>query len=141
MRSDRKGLNLGPGIGYDDRMRRVLIASLAVLSLAVPLSAQEEPVPEDDEGMSLMERGARLFMEGMMREMEPALEGLGELGPMFRDFAQEMGPALRDLIEEVEDWSVYHPPEMLPNGDIIIRRKEPVEEAPPPQEDGEQIDI
>lgn len=121
-------------------MRRTLLATIAVLALAAPLGAQEEPEPEEERGLSLMERGARQFMEGMLREMEPALEGLGELGPMFRSFAREMGPALRDLIEQVEDWSVYHPPEMLPNGDIIIRRK-PSEELPKPLEDNEQIDI
>lgn len=121
-------------------MRRHLLATLSVLILAAPLGAQEEPVPDEDEGLSLMERGARLFMEGMMKEMEPALDGLGELGPMFRSFAKEMGPALRDLMEKVEDWSVYHPPEMLPNGDIIIRRKEP-EERPSDSGEGEQIDI
>jgi hypothetical protein len=127
-------------MSYDPRMTRVLMAFVAGLSLAAPVAAQEDTVP-DEEGMSLMERGAQLFMEGMMREMEPALEGLGELGPMFRDFAREMGPAMRDLIEEVEDWSVYHPPEMLPNGDIIIRRKEPQTETPEPEDEGEQIDI
>lgn len=118
---------------------RILIIA-AVLSLATPLAAQEEPAPGDEDGMSLMERGARLLMEGMMRELQPALEGLEELGPMFRDFAREMGPALAKIIEEVEDWSVYHPPEMLPNGDIIIRRKTPDETEDAPQEN-EQIDI
>ncbi len=132
------GLKLTHAIDYIRYMRRALLATIAALALAAPLGAQEEPPTEDREGMSLMERGARLFMEGMRREMEPALEGLGELGPMFRDFAQEMGPALRDLMGKVEDWSVYHPPEMLPNGDFIIRRKEP---EPETEEDGEQIDI
>ncbi len=79
-------------------------------------------------------------MDGIMKEMEPALDGLQELRPKFRNFAREMGPALRDLMSEVEDWSVYHPPEMLPNGDIILRRKDPEPETDPPEE-GEQIDI
>jgi len=35
----------------------------------------------------------------------------------------EMGPALTELQDTIEDWSNYHPPEVLPNGDIIIRRK------------------
>jgi len=42
---------------------------------------------------------------------------------MLRSFAQEMGPALGALLEQVEDWSIYEPPVILPNGDIIIRRK------------------
>jgi hypothetical protein len=47
-----------------------------------------------------------------------------------------MGPALRDLMDQVGDLSAYHAPEVLPNGDIIIRRKTPQEmqDIPP---DGE----
>jgi hypothetical protein len=37
---------------------------------------------------------------------------------------------MRDIMDEVKDWSVYEAPEMLPNGDIIIRRKP---DAPPPE--------
>lgn len=120
-----------------------------MLILAAPLTAQDapaqdDPPPEAENGLSLMERGARLLMEGMMREMEPAIEGLEEMGPMVRGFAREMGPALAEIFEEVKDWSVYHPPEMLPNGDIIIRRKpedETPEDTPAPSQDNEQIDI
>ena len=39
----------------------------------------------------------------------------------------ELRALLRDLLGEIEDWSDYHPPEILPNGDIIIRRKTPEE--------------
>jgi hypothetical protein len=42
---------------------------------------------------------------------------------------QEMGPALAELAAEVKDWSVYEMPEILPNGDIIIRKKQ-TEDAP-----------
>ncbi len=124
-------------MGYIMRMRRVVIFPLA-FCLAGPLASQEQP--SEDGGLSLMERGAQMFMEGMLKEMEPALEGLEELGPMLRGFAQEMGPALTDLLEQVEDWSVYHPPEILPNGDIILRRKTP-EELENSEGDGEPIDI
>lgn len=121
-------------------MRLAAVTIASVLSLTVPLSAQESPAEESGEGMSLMERGARLLMEGLMKEMEPALEGLEELGPTFRSFAQEMGPALAEILKEVEDWSAYHPPERLPNGDIIIRRKTP-DKAPEPPQEMDQIDI
>jgi hypothetical protein len=74
-----------------------------------------------------MERGAELFFDGLLQEFEPALrdlQNLGEtVGPKFKDFFVQMGPALSDLMEQVEDWSRYHPPEILDNGDIIIRRK------------------
>lgn len=119
-------------------MKRIVTAVTTVCFLAIPGQAQEA----EEDGLSLMEEGAKLFFEGIMREMEPALkelEGMAqEMEPALRDFAREMGPALRDLLDEVEDWSAYHPPEMLPNGDIILRRKTPEAPATPePDEDGE----
>lgn len=102
---------------------------ICLIALAAPVSAQEQ-----ERGLSLMERGAQMLMEGLMQEMEPALEdlqGLAEdVGPALQDFALQMGPALRDMLDQVEDWSAYHPPEILENGDIIIRRKTPEQETP-----------
>lgn len=115
-------------------MTRTACALILALA-AAPLAAQEAETPE--EGRRLMEEGARLFFRGILSDLDPALrelEGMAEeLGPEVRDFAREMGPALADLMERVEDWSAYHPPEMLPNGDIILRRKE--ERAPPAEEE------
>ncbi len=100
---------------------RYLVLPVVCLSLASPLSAEEEP------GLSLIERGAQLFLEGLLQEMEPAIDDLrdfaDDVGPSLESLLSEMGPALKDLIEKVEDWSLYHPPEILENGDIIIRRK------------------
>jgi hypothetical protein len=123
-------------------MTRFALITAAVLSFAAPLSAQE--AEDESSGMSLMERGAQMFMEGIMREMEPAMEdlkGLAEsMGPELRRFVEEMGPAFGELMGKIDDLSVYHPPEMLPNGDIILRRKEPLPpDAPdqPPLDEGE----
>ena len=95
---------------------------LPVFLAATAVQAQEE------DGASRMERGAREFLEGLLLEMEPALR-------QMQDFMAEMGPAMVELLEEIKDWSVYEPPEMLENGDIIIRRKpeEPEETLPPPE--------
>ena len=57
--------------------------------------------------------------------------------PALRDFAREMGPALADILGKIEDLSAYHPPEMLPNGDIIIRKKTPDETENQPLSEGE----
>jgi len=107
----------------------------ALLAATAPVAAQEE---EQDQGRSLMEQGAELFLEGLKREMAPALEDLPGLadrfGPSMRSFLQEMGPALGEMADQIKDWSAYHPPEILPNGDIIIRKKQPepeAEETPP----------
>ena len=51
-----------------------------------------------------------------------------------------MGPALETLLEAVEDFSAYHPPEVLPNGDIILRKKALNEQAVPSNSD-DQIDL
>jgi hypothetical protein len=112
--------------------------------IATPATAQDAEAP----GLSLMERGALMFMEGILKEMEPAIDELSELtdqmGPALKSFADEMGPKLTELLAEVEDWAAYEAPEVLPNGDIIIRRKEPLPEvAPeePPAEPAPQIDL
>ncbi|MBT52904.1 MAG: hypothetical protein CMF72_05825 [Mameliella sp.] len=114
-------------------MKQFAMPALVLSLLAAPVAAQQ-----DDDGLNLMEEGARLFLRGLMTEMEPALKELDEvtreMQPLLRDFAVEMGPALADLLEKVEDWTVYHPPEMLDNGDILIRRREPLTpEAPDPE--------
>jgi len=125
-------------------MTRIALTSALALCLALPTSAQEAT---EDEGQSLMERGARLFMEGIMREMEPAMDDLRglaeEMGPDLKRFVEEMGPAFGDLMGRIGDINAYHPPEMLPNGDIILRRKTPLEpedETADPPGEGE-IDI
>ncbi|MBK0326985.1 hypothetical protein I5535_06710 [Rhodobacteraceae bacterium F11138] len=89
---------------------------------AGPLAAQQT---EDLPG--LMERGMEMFMDGLREEMSPALENMRELaqeyGPALSSFLQEMGPAFGDMLDTVKDWTAYHPPEILPNGDIIMRKK------------------
>ena len=120
---------------------RHITACIFVLMTVTPGAAQEV---DGEGGLSLMERGAQMLLEGLMREMEPAMDGLQDLaedfGPALRDFTAQMGPALRGLLEEVDDWSAYHPPEMLDNGDIIIRRKTP-DKAQPKADPDAQIDI
>ncbi|MFV1602424.1 MULTISPECIES: hypothetical protein [unclassified Phaeobacter] len=107
-------------------MRGLALAGLLVLPLTAPVAAETAPAPED-EGSSLMQRGAELFWEGLRQEMAPALDDLqalaDEFGPSLQGFLSEMGPALAEIAGKVEDWSVYERPEILPNGDIIIRRK------------------
>ena len=122
-------------------MKPLATACLIVGLSAAPIVAQE---PEG-EGFSLMEEGARLILKGLIEEMEPALNELdqmtGEIESFLKEFASEMGPALRDLMSKVEDWSAYHLPEILPNGDIILRRKVEEDSAEPPKGDGEEIEL
>jgi hypothetical protein len=84
----------------------VMRSLLVILVLAAtPLAAQDS----EEQGIDLMSEALKLFMRGLMQEMEPAMEGMEGL---------------------LEDLSAYHPPEILPNGDIIIRRKTPVDRGP-----------
>ena len=66
--------------------------------------------------MDLLSQGSRLLLRGLIGELEPAL--------------RELEGALNDL-------NAYYPPEILPNGDIIIRRKVPLQVKPETGEDGE----
>ena len=113
-------------------MRRIIPLSAALLIAVSPVQASAE-----EEGLSLMEEGAKLFLKGILQEMEPALDGLqgmaDEMGPALRQFVDEMGPGFMELLGKIDDFSAYHPPEMLPNGDIIIRRKTPLEQLEDPQ--------
>lgn len=99
---------------------------------------------EEDRGLTLMERGTQMFLDGILKEMEPAIDDFAalaeQMGPALQNFANEMGPRLGALMEEVEDWSVYEAPEILPNGDIIIRRK-PDQPKEDPSEDMPQIEL
>ena len=112
------------------QLREGMVGQMKYIILIIVLLAQ--PViafAEDDKpsGLSLMKQ-----------EMAPAIEGLSDLGskvsPALRDFTAQMGPAFTELLNDVDDWSVYEPPQKMPNGDILIRRKPekpPAQDAPP----------
>ncbi len=95
-----------------------------LIALSTPAQAQD--------GTSLMEEGAKLFFEGLLEQMDPALDDLRGLAdqvePTLQDFADKMGPAFIRLMTFVDDIGNYDMPEFLPNGDIIIRRSP---DAPP----------
>lgn len=93
-------------------MRHLSIV-LIVAALATPAVAEEN---EFSEGFDLLGQGTRLLMEGLMEEFGPALDGLRQ---------------------SLSDLDAYHPPEILPNGDIIIRRKTPADIEFP--EDGVEL--
>ena len=115
-------------------MKQIILSSCLAVALSIPAAGQAQ----EQDGFNLMEEGARLLFRGLMQEMEPALRELetlpGELEPALRGLVENFGPSLGALLEQVEDFSKYHPPEILPNGDIIIRRKTVEELAIDPPE-------
>ncbi|KIT15533.1 hypothetical protein [Jannaschia aquimarina] len=120
-------------------MRHVIL--ILALSLSGPAVAQGTDAPSADEPPTMVERGLRMFMEGLLQEMEPALDdmeqSLREAQPLLEELRDEMARALEGFDETI---GAYHPPEMLPNGDIIIRRKEPLADGVEPNPDG-SIDL
>ncbi|NJO32329.1 MAG: AAA+ family ATPase [Rhodospirillales bacterium] len=106
-------------------LRRIALCLPLCLPVA-PVLAQQEPNGDLEEGMSLLEQGAQMLLRGMMSEMEPALDDMARA-------LDEAKPMLDDLLALMGEVQNYHAPEMLPNGDIIIRRKLPGEIDPAPE--------
>ncbi|MEL6169162.1 MAG: hypothetical protein AAFR35_10755 [Pseudomonadota bacterium] len=94
-------------------MKHAYSALVALLLTLSPAVAEEEP-GSMDQGADLVQEGLRLLLEGFVAEMEPA----------FRE--------LEGLLSNLD---AYHAPEVLPNGDIIIRRKRPDELEAAPDDD------
>jgi len=106
-------------------MKNVLVPIvLSAAVFAAPLSAEEQS--KTDQGLSLLDQGAKLLFEGLLQEMEPALNDLKglatELEPRFQALMSEMGPAFVELLDKVDDFRNYEAPVILENGDILIRR-------------------
>ena len=95
--------------------------ALAFALTALPLSAhsaqtppvQGQPVQMQDETLRELERRADELSETARRTIE--------------EFVNLIGPMLTRLSRLIEGLPTYETPEVLPNGDIIIRRRhEPV---------------
>ncbi|MEO8531599.1 MAG: hypothetical protein ABI459_10260 [Deltaproteobacteria bacterium] len=103
-------------------MRKFLI----MIAMTLPFSAAHAE-SDASHGADLVQEGMKLLFQSFADELAPALE---EIGPKL----QELGPQFEMLRDKIGDFSAYELPEVLPNGDILIRKKQP---AP---EDGE-IDL
>ncbi|MGR3292247.1 MAG: AAA+ family ATPase [Paracoccaceae bacterium] len=84
-------------------MKQIVSMGLALFIGVAPLQAQDTE-GEIERGFSLLQEGTRMLLEGLLREL---------------------GPALLELEGRLIDLQAYHAPEILPNGDIIIRRRVP----------------
>jgi hypothetical protein len=57
-------------------------------------------------------------------ELRKNLEKLSEdTQQFFESWVDDLGPLLNSLQDKIDDLGQYELPEVLPNGDIIIRRK------------------
>ena len=89
---------------------------LTLSLLATPAAAQDEETACARGG--LLSEGSRLILEGLADEMRPMMD-------------EHVLPFIAELSELMDDVALYELPERLPNGDIIIRRRDPLE----PEED------
>lgn len=91
-------------------MKPIAAFTAACLLAAMPAMAQDQDSPPRNpdlsEGAELLSEGMKLFLKGLMAEGEA---GWGK------------------LIDWLDDVTLYEAPERLPNGDIIIRRKVPLD--------------
>lgn len=77
--------------------------------------------------------GASVQAAAQVQPPESLLEQLERL-------TKPLIPMLRDLGERIEKLPGYYPPEVLPNGDIIIRRKPDPEEPEVKKPDPQQLE-
>ncbi|MFV2033907.1 MAG: hypothetical protein ACC631_02125 [Halocynthiibacter sp.] len=114
-----------------------VVSPIAVLGITALLTVTPATAEEDmGKGFNLIEEGARIILRGLVEEMGPALEEL-------QGMAGNMGPVIEELQAMIGDISLYRMPELLPNGDIIIRRRSPTEPGLPPSspQPGDEIDL
>ena len=125
-------------------MKKLALATALALT-AVPVTAQMSDPPvereESSPGRDLIDEGVKLLFRGLLNEAEPALRDLEDFanraGPKMRELTDRMGPALADILALIDDIQNYGRPELMPNGDIIIRRTPDAPTYTPPAPGGE----
>ncbi|MGB0506694.1 MAG: hypothetical protein ACPGGK_10910 [Pikeienuella sp.] len=90
---------------------------IAAFVATSPATAHEdgEPILPSEQELRNLGEAAKQWLNGLTSEISPFVEQLGGL---------------------IDDLKSYEAPEMLPNGDIIIRRRP---DAPPPE--GQTMDL
>ena len=97
------------------------VCFLSLILAATPVLAQDDNAdPGAPEGLDMLREGSRLLLEDFLRRLEPTLD----------DMQEQIADALEAFRDQIGQLDAYHPPDILPNGDIIIRRKEPLDELP-----------
>ena len=124
-------------------MKHLAILLAAALAASPALSQQAAPPPpppegEVQEGLNLLEQGARRLFEGLIGEVAPQLDLMQR---EMERMAGELGPVLRDLVGMIDDLRNYEAPVRLPNGDIILRRKPGAPLPPDLRDEGAEIEI
>ena len=95
------------------------------LALVLPLMIAQPAFAEEpaDPGPSLMEQGMQLMLKGLMTEMAPAFDEMDKSLKEVQPLLQDLGPKFAELLTLMGDLRNFEAPVVLPNGDILIRRK------------------
>ena len=116
------------------RQKQVLLApAFALTLLALPVQAQDTPAEQET---SLWDWGMSLFGDAVTQELEPAL---GDMKALIDQLGPAVAPAIEKMMALVDDMTNYELPEMLENGDIIIRRKPDAPVVTPPADQGIEL--
>ncbi|MEL6337569.1 MAG: hypothetical protein AAFS07_03895 [Pseudomonadota bacterium] len=105
-----------------------LLAGIAFVVPAMPASAQDTTTPqtppsgEVERNIDEMKRTLDQLWDDVVTQMEPTIDRL------MRNM---------ETLDRVDDFGYYEDPEILENGDIIMRRKEDAPPLPPPGVDPE----
>lgn len=115
-------------------MRALILAAALGAACLPPASAQlvepegpggsGAPGGDVEEGLGLIERGVQEMLRGLFEEAAPAM----------RDAERALG-MLEGMVGRLDD---YQAPEILPNGDILIRRRP---DAGPLPGGGDEIEL
>lgn len=89
------------------RLKHIAAAALAAHLALTPAMAEDGSSEDFRDGAKALGEAMEHFFEGLTKEMEPVAE------------------AWRQMLDDLQDLPQYEAPEELPNGDIIIRRKQP----------------
>lgn len=86
-------------------------------------------------GSAILAIGLVLPGSGQAQDIRGELEDFGKgAGKLIERLLKELTPEFERLKDEIEALDRYDPPEILPNGDIIIRRKRAPEGETPRRE-------
>lgn len=114
-------------------MRRhnpICVAMRHLLALTLVAMLAGPALPQDAEPEEPPRHFLDRYLENRMRELAEELqrELQENIQPELERLMGEMMPRLQELMELVGGLQYYEMPEILPNGDILIRRKP---DAPP----------
>lgn len=99
------------------------ITLAAALLFALPATAQETPLERDDPLIPFLEQFTDRSQD-LLRDL------MQDLGPEMDRLMAEVMPRLQDLTDTLGGLTAYELPEVLPNGDIIIRRRPDAPDLP-----------